>query len=381
MMKKFIALTIHMLLYMNVHSQSIELNRVMEIGPDDLFGSFITDVHMGPDESVAVALNSLSQVHIYDLQGELINEYGRSGRGPGDFTNLRNVHVSESTIYAMNGGPGGNINAFERDNPENFRAFNLPRSGESSPVRMWFLREKKFLIEYRPGYSNNNLNKTIKSTYSIISIEDESKLDQVFQYQSNEMYTIRSNGGFSISDMPFGRQNFIIPLQNVIIHNWSDEKEFTKIDYGSANVIDVVEPQFSVERIPLNDQDYRQYSLKRLGISDSDNLSEIMQQLSSDPSSRVAMSTLKAKLENREELHSTFPIYRWLVGDTETICFGIPHEERSVTRVECTDLNGEQNRSGRIDSSVNILGLHDQYLYGTRALETGLTSVVVYEMR
>lgn len=84
----------------------------------------------------------------------------------------------------MNGGPGGNINAFDKDNPESFQAYNLPRSGESSPVLMWFLSEEKFLIEYRPGYSITNLDETIKSTYSIISKEVEREVDQVYQHQS-----------------------------------------------------------------------------------------------------------------------------------------------------------------------------------------------------
>jgi len=380
MYHKVIAFIILINLYTNSYSQNAGIEPILEIGASELLGTFITDVDMGPDGVIAVALNDLSRVHLYDLQGELINEYGTSGRGPGDFNNLMSVHVSNSIIYAMDSGPGGKVNAFDRDDPSNFQANGIPRFSNSFPLRMWALSEEKFLVEYRPSYSNINIGKEIMSTYSVISIHNESMFDQVFQHESAEMFVNSSNGGFSVSDMPYGRENHIIPIDDEIFHNWSGKKNVTRININNADTIDVVEPQFSVDRISLNDQDYRRYFYRELGISDRDNLSEVIQQLSTDASSRARIRGLQAKLENREELHSTFPVYEWVVGDSGSLCFGIPASDRSVTRVECTDLNGEKRQSGKIDSSVDVFGLHDHYLYGTRILDRGMTSVVVYEI-
>jgi len=381
MIYKAIGFLFLMLLYTNSYSQTIEFEPVLEIEPNELLGTFITDVTMGSDGAIAVALNDLSKVHLYDLKGELISEYGRRGRGPGDFSNLMSVHVSDSIIYAMDAGPGGKINAFDREDPVSFQAFGIPRLNNSFPLRMWALSGEEFVVEYRPSYSNMNLENTIMSTYSVISVENDRLLNEVFQHESAEKFINRSDGGFSISDMPYGRENFVMPIEGEIFHNWSGKKNVTRLNINNADTIDVIEPQFSTEPIPLNDQDYRRYFFRELGISDGDNFNEVIEQLANDPSTRARIRGLQAKLENRDELHHTFPVYEWVVGDSGSLCFGFPDENRSLTRVECTDPNGEIIQSGSIDSSVTVLGLQDQYLYGTRALETGLTSVVVYEMR
>ena len=381
MIYKAIGFLLLMLLYTNSYSQNIKFEPVLEIEPNELLGTFITDVAMDPDGTIAVALNDLSRVHLYDLKGELISEYGKSGRGPGDFSNLMSVHVSDSIIYAMDAGPGGKINAFDREDPASFQAFGIPRLNNSFPLRMWALSGEKFVVEYRPSYSNMNLENTIMSTYSVISVQNDRLLNEVFQHESAEKFINRSDGGFSISDMPYGRENFVMPIEGEIFHNWSGSKNITVININNSDTINVINPEFESERMTLSDQDYRRYYYRELGISDQDNIGVVIQQLSTDPSSRAKVRGLQAKLENRNELHDTFPVYEWVVGDTGSLCFGIPDADRSVTRVECTDLNGEIIQSGSIDSSVNVLGLQDQYLYGTRALETGMTSVIVYEMR
>jgi len=381
MVYKILVFIFFLFSFTNSYSQTVEFEPIVKIEPNELLGTFITDVAMGPNGTIAVALNDLSRVHLYNLQGELINEYGKRGRGPGDFSNLMSVHVSDSLIYAMDAGPGGKVNAFDREDPANFQAFGIPRLNNSFPLRMWALSGEEFVVEYRPSYSNMNLENTIMSTYSVISVQNDRLLNEVFQHESAEKFINRSEGGFSISDMPYGRENFVMPIEGEIFHNWSGKKNVTRLNINNADTIDVIEPQFSTEPIPLNDQDYRRYFLRDLGISDGDNFNEVIEQLANDPSTRARIRGLQAKLENRDELHDTFPVYEWVVGDSGSLCFGVPAADRSIIRVECTDLNGEVSRSGSIDSSVTILGLQDQYLYGTRALETGLTSVVVYEMR
>lgn len=363
------------------YSQTVEFEPTVEIEPNELLGTFITDVAMGPNGTIAVALNDLSKINLYNLKGELVNEYGRRGRGPGDFTNLMSVHVSDSLIYAMDAGPGGKVNTFDRKNPDSYQAYGIPRLNNKFPLRMWPLVGERFIVEYRPSYSNMNLGKTMMSTYALISMEDESIIGEVFHHESAEKFINNSDGGFSVSDMPYGRENFVVIINGEVFHNWSGKKNIAKLNINNGDTIDVVSPQFSAEKLSLDDQDYRRYFYRELGISDSDNLGDVIQQLSSDPSSRAMIRGLQAKLENRDNLHDTFPVYEWVVGDSGNLCFGVPDADRSLTRVECTDLNGEVSRSGSIDSSVNVLGLRDQYLYGTRALERGMTSVVVYEMR
>ncbi|MDZ7756652.1 hypothetical protein [Rhodohalobacter sp.] len=173
-------------------------------------GTFITDLDVTEDGFIAVAINDLAKIQVYNIDGELKNEFGRGGRGPGDFRNLMSIELTDSLVFGMDSGPSGRINAFQRTNPEKYQTFQIPRSTNGSPVRMWLLDTGLFLVEFRHAFNNRNINEELKSTYELISITGNGEKYFAFDNKMNEMFINQSNGGFSVSSMAFGRQNFIV---------------------------------------------------------------------------------------------------------------------------------------------------------------------------
>lgn len=101
----------------NISAQQLTLNKVSEIQPAHLLGSYITGIDVTSNGHIAVALNDIAKVRLYDREGNLQNEYGRRGRGPGDFSNDTSVQLTDSVVYALDAGPSGRIQAFIRESP------------------------------------------------------------------------------------------------------------------------------------------------------------------------------------------------------------------------------------------------------------------------
>jgi hypothetical protein len=67
-----------------ISAEEISLNKISEIPPDQLLGTSITGIDVSENGLVAEALHDIARVRLFDRDGNLQNEYGRSGRGPGD---------------------------------------------------------------------------------------------------------------------------------------------------------------------------------------------------------------------------------------------------------------------------------------------------------
>jgi hypothetical protein len=368
----------------SIFAQEIRFQKVAEIQPDQLLGSFITDVTVNSSGYTAVAINDLAKVHLYDREGKLMNEYGRRGKGPGDFTNLMTVELTDAIVYAMDSGPLGRIHAFDRDNPQNYQTFLIPRSPHGSPLRMWHINADHFLVEFRPSYSNLNIEDHLTSKFGLISLSNGDEIRPVFESESNEMFVDRSDGGFSVSSMPYGRKNFFIPSGDIILHNWSDEFTFTKINLTSFEK-SKLQPDHQPEKKPISKEGYRKYILDELGISSDDdisreNIEDVLKSLSTDASSRLMLKTIQAKLDNRDRLHDFYPAYRWIVGDEDRICFGTYTDDLMVNKVTCMDEQGAIIGESEVSSDVELLSKKGDYMAGLRQLENGLQSVVLYRM-
>jgi len=384
-MKVFLSIIFFLILQTGVISaQQINFQKITEIHPDQLQGTYITDLDVTKYGFIAVAINDLAKVQVYNIEGELKNEYGRGGRGPGDFSNLMSVELADSIVFGMDSGPSGRINAFQRANPEKYQTFQIPQSTNGRAVRMWLLDTGLFLVEFRDAFNNRNINEELKSAYEVTSISGNREKIFVFDNRTNEMFIDQSDGGFSVSSMPYGRKNFIIPAGDFILHNWSDEFAFTKINLNSFEKT-LIEPDKLPDRKKITKEGYRKYILDELGISPKENISrdsidDILKSLSTDASSRLKLRTIHAKLNNRDRLHDFYPAYRWIVGDEDRICYGTYTDDVLVNKVFCMDEQGTLIGENEISSDIEMLSNDGDYMAGLRQLDDGLQSVVLYKI-
>ena len=363
-----------------VNAQEIEFEEILEIHPLELNGIFITDLDVDSKGFIAVALNDAAKIQVFDFDGNEANTYGKRGQGPGDFTNLMSVDITDEAIYAMDSGPVGRIHAFNRSDQNDYQTFHTHRSPNGSAVRAWMINQSEFLVEFRAPYSGLNLNNDMISSFEVVSIEDSKKNYSLFKNQFNEMFIDRSNGGFSISKMPFGRKNFISVLDGSIYHVWSGEQIITRLDLNSLRSTKI-EPESVSDGLSIPDSAYRKYFLEELGISTNDDLNEAIKTLSTDPSSRLVLKTVQAKVENMDRLHDTYPVYKWVTGDESRICFASYTDDISTSRVACMNDSGSILGEGELDSDIQIMSQSGDYIAGVRQIKDGLQSVVVYKLR
>jgi len=379
MIRRLIGVIFFLFLICTANAQEIEFEEILEIQPLELNGTFITDLDVDSKGFIAVALNDAANVQVFDFDGNEVNTYGKRGRGPGDFTNLMSVDISDEAIYAMDSGPVGRIHAFNRSAQDDYQTFHTHRSPNGSAVRAWMINKSEFLVEFRAPYSGLNLKDDIISSFEVVSIEDSKKNYSLFKNQFNEMFIDRSNGGFSVSKMPFGRKNFISVLDGSIYHVWSGEEIITRLDLNTLRSTKI-DPESVSGGLSIPGSAYRKYFLDELGVSTNDDLEGAIKTLSTDPSSRLVVKTVLAKLENMDKLHDTYPVYKWVTGDESRICFARYTNEISKSRVACMDDSGSILGEGELDSDVQIMSQAGDYIAGVRQIQHGLQSVVVYKL-
>lgn len=93
------------------------------------------------------------------------------------------------------------------------------------------------------------------------------------------------------------------------------------------------------------------------------------------------VKTIAAKLENQDRLHEEYPVYKWVTGDKERICFGTYTDDISINRVACINDSGVSLGEGELSSDIEFMSQSGEYIAGLRQLEYGLQSVVLYKIR
>lgn len=360
-------------------AQEISFQKIAEVHPDQLMGTLITDIDVTESGFIAVALNDIAKVQVYNNEAQLVNEYGKRGRGPGDFSNLMSVVLADSIVYAMESGPSGRIHAFSKQDPDRYQTYLIPRSPKGRAVRSWSIDSGVFLVEFRPAISNRNIDDEITSAFGLVSIFENGEIVPLLEHRSNELFIDESNGGFSVSGMPYGRKNFMIPAGDNLFHNWSGDVEFTRIDLRSFDKT-TVKPDIGSGSLPITEEGYRKYFLEELGISKDDNIDDVVKSLSSDRSARLTLLTVQSKLDNRDKLHDYYPSYRWITGDKEKICFGTYTYDIMINKVSCIVDDGTLLGEGEISSDIQILSQSSEYMAGLRQLDNGLQSVVLFKI-
>ena len=247
------------------------------------------------------------------------------------------------------------------------------------PMRMWVIETGDFLVEFKPSFSNQTVSKELKSTFELVNVSASKEMQQVLESKIDEKFIDQTNGGFSVSDMPYGRENYIIPAGDNLYHNWSGEDEFTNVDLNTFEKTKV-EPGVQSKRLPITEKGYQKYFMDELGISSDENPEDVLKSLSTDQSGRLMIRTINARLNNRDKLHDEYPVYKWVTGDEDRICFGTYTDDIEISRIACIDELGKVLGEGELSSDMQMMSQSGEFIAGTRQLDNGLQSVVLFRI-
>jgi len=351
---------------------------------DVLIGDSVTDVSAGSEGEIIVALYDLSQVRVFDREGNSLHNFGQRGRGPGDFQNIRTVSMHSSLIYALDGGANAKINIFNPANPDAVDTIGLPplrtETGRNVVNSIMLIDDDNILVSYLPATSNDNIDMAIASSFYVVNSKITDDKTLLFKSSANERYVTRTESGFINSAMPFGRTNHVARLNDEIFHMWTGDDKiqvYNSTDWSNTRYFSVKE---LADQIELTEEDYRQYYRGRLNIDLENDIDNLAQLAAQNPGLRMSLVSISSMAENPDKLHTTFPVYNQLLSCDSYLWITAPHSDRTIQHLKQLDADGNVLAAGTLPVSVEVKDIKDGYLYGIDKDEDGFRTVVRYEL-
>lgn len=142
----------------------LEFREVLSIGedveaPEEYLFSNPEHIRTDDDGRIYVAEQRRSQVRVFSAQGQFLGALGRSGRGPGEFSQVTAIALdSEERLVAYDRmlqrfirfPPFEEIDSFPPTDPEQMETYPNPEEYRINPVFMYGLPGGRFVLFYQP---------------------------------------------------------------------------------------------------------------------------------------------------------------------------------------------------------------------------------------
>lgn len=90
-----------------IHSSDSESENGIEFETEEKFGDTknvdlgrFTDVATDSNGNVYIADSNQSNIKVFKPEGDFLKTLGREGKGAGEFTNIQNIQINNSSLYA-----------------------------------------------------------------------------------------------------------------------------------------------------------------------------------------------------------------------------------------------------------------------------------------
>jgi hypothetical protein len=238
---------------LNVYSLSNQQPDTVRLQRRQVFGN--TDQHpighLGPvavDSSGRVYITDDQQMNItvYKPTGRFIKQFGRKGKGPGEFQDIQDLKIHDAHLYVLDPRLF-RISVFSLDTFQFKSSYNLSFESQQS-IPSW-LRTKKKRLSYRPSnlyirpdgsflvlFSNNNVtraNHTKGRTYetSIFSPAQDKYIDTAhgllsFRWTGQVLFHKENNRTIIMFGVPYKPSSKFDFNNGMFVLGWSEELLF-----------------------------------------------------------------------------------------------------------------------------------------------------------
>lgn len=364
--------------------KTLHFTKDLVIHNDVLISDFITDIVVGDQGEIVVAMNDLAQVRVFGPDGELLQAFGQRGRGPGDFQNLMSVSLQSGLIHALDSGANPKLNVFNPADVEATSTVGLPplrtETGINIAIDKMLISEEKVLVTYLPTTSNDNIGTELTSSFYLVDTSLNDGKTLIFKSPARERYVTRTESGFFNTAMPFGRTNHVTRLGDRVFHMWTGSAEIQIYDIESWNNIGFITVDELAEPIALQEEDYNRYYRERLGIESDDSMSELRARAANDMGLQMSLISVTSMIDNRDKLHDTFPVYDGMFSCGNYLWITAPHFDRNMQHIIQIDDEGYVLATGTLSSGVRVRHIKNGYLYGTDKDDDGFGTVVRFKI-
>lgn len=132
-------------------ANDIELIREISFGDTDevFFGRMVENIAVDHSGKVFIADLAENTIHVFDSNGSYLRNFGRSGRGPGEFQAIWDFDIHDGKVHVLD-YQNNKISVFDLDTFEHIRDHDVSLQNRQDNQPSWLSETREKRLFYRP---------------------------------------------------------------------------------------------------------------------------------------------------------------------------------------------------------------------------------------
>lgn len=356
-------------LYLESQSKSIDTLKVklakdLEIGgtESEFFFQYINNAAVDRFGRIYISDWARESILVFDENGNLLRKVGRSGRGPGEFLQIRNISIADNKLLVFDTSLL-RVSVFKIFKEDIIYKTDLllPKlesaakfDASYSPSWMYTAGNGNYLLTYGISYSPGTGH--FKRTQKLVHFKMGSETQQaVLEIKEDQAYIYDRGGHLFISTaQPFARKSMLYASNNnIIYYGWTGSPSIKMYNLNGALINSISLPQ------------------KTIDVSNHD--LEIKMASWNDSRYREGV---------REATPETWPVFHWfLVDKNNRVWVAVNTEDRDHYSIHIFDTYGDLFAKTSLPKSVELQVVRSGYAYGVQENKEGIQTVVRYKVQ
>lgn len=226
----------------------IELIREISFGDTDevFFGRMVENIAVDHSGKVFIADMAENTIHVFDTNGSYIQNFGRSGQGPGEFQAVWDLNIHDGKVHVLDYRNSRisvfDVDTFEhirdhdvslhnrRDNQPSWISWTRDKGLFYSPTDLFVRADGKYLLLFSDagvGSAHNIDGRTYEG--SIFDPQtDEFTQHDVVSFEWTGQVLVHEEGGsvMVMFRIPYKRSSLFDYTNDQFVHGWSEEMLF-----------------------------------------------------------------------------------------------------------------------------------------------------------
>lgn len=367
----FLILTFGLLITLD-NSSDIELTKDLTIGDGSVdshpfFSAWAQHIYADENGTIFVADRNQYSVFQFSPEGQLLEQFGRSGQGPGEFEGLTpNVWTNGDFLYTYNNDLF-RYSVFNISDNSLAKTVNVDQSTGNDeivyrPSRLHFdLQRNNIILKNTSPYAGGTGDAERFKKFNVYD-EDLNLLEpNIIEVPADEVYVDDRGSSISVSgNLPFARKNIIAQgvgdFGNHLCYGWTEDITIECADMLTGEVLTTV--TLDLPEIQTTNQD-------------------INTALSSFPESgSFSQRNMRQAIE-----HNTWPAFDWFtLDDKGNFWIAVNGEDRQRYDLHIVDYQGNEIGKTQFSKAGRIHNIRDGKAYSILEDEHGAIVVVRYQI-